>query len=438
MSRRTQFRFSSAYRLVAALLGVAMLAACGSGASTPSVPGKPVDITFWGWTRGTAQVVQAFNASHKDVHVTFEQIPSGAAGGYAKLFNAAKAGNEPDVFNVEYPMLPSFVSQGVVQNVTSQVRGITSDYAPQTIKLTTLGGQNWGLPLDASPQAFFYRKDLFDKYHIAVPKTWDDFRTAAQQLKAADPATRIGSFFTDDPSTLEAMAWQADGRWFGTTSDAWRVNLRDSGTEKVTAYWQQMINDDLVRVQTSFSQAWVASLKQGAVAGYLGAAWGAGALKSALPGESGQWAVAPIPTWDGKAASGMLGGSVFVVGKDSKHVDADIEFSAWATNNAAGMRARISSGISSVFPADPTLIPVAKGGFNTAFYGGQDIFAVFTAGGASMKSGWIWGPSMDVTNTAIEDTLGKLTAGSTIDQALAAGQDATLADMRTRGLKVVP
>jgi multiple sugar transport system substrate-binding protein len=428
--------------LACAVLGLGLLTACGgsgsNGTNSAAGNGKPVNITFWGWTRGSQQVVDAFNATHKDVHVTFEQIPSGTAGGYAKLFNAVKAGNEPDVFNVEYPMLPSFVSQGGVQNITSEVHGLTSHYLPQTIELTTLGGQNWGLPLDADPQVFFYRKDIFTQYHIPVPATWSEFRTAAQQLKAADPVTRIASFFTDDPSTFEAMAWQDGAHWFGTSGDTWKVDLTDGPTQTVTGYWQGMINDDLVHVEPYFGQQWTAELQKGQLAGYLGAAWSAGSLKSALPSQSGDWAAAPIPIWGGKAATGMLGGSVFVVGKDSKNTAADIEFSSWATGTVAGMRARIGSGISSVYPADPALVATAKNGFNTAFFGGQDIFSVFSSDGSAFRPGWTWGPSMDVTNTAITDVFGKLASGATVTQALQQGQSATVSDLKNRGLKVAP
>ncbi|HEY4020291.1 MAG TPA: extracellular solute-binding protein, partial [Pseudonocardiaceae bacterium] len=320
----------------------------------------------------------------------------------------------------------------------AEVHGLTSNYLPQTVQLTTLGGQNWGLPLDADPQVFFYRKDIFTQYQNPEPTTWAELRTAAQQLKAADPSTRLGSFFTDDPSTFDAMAWQAGAHWFGTSADAWKVNLLDGPTQTMTAYWQSMIDDDLVRVEPYFGQQWSSELQKGELAGYLGAAWSAGSLKSALSSESGDWAAAPIPTWDGRAATGMLGGSVFVVGKDSKNVAADVEFSEWATGTVAGMKARIGSGISSIYPADPALVAVAKSGFNTAFFGGQDIFATFSTDGAAFRAGWTWGPSMDVTNTAIADVFGKLTSGSTVTQALQQGQTATLADLKNRGLKVAP
>ncbi|WP_194908786.1 ABC transporter substrate-binding protein [Catenulispora rubra] len=439
--RRKRRRHAAA--LACSLLGLTALTACGgsssssSSSSAASTPGRPVTITFWGWTRGSQQVADAFNASHHDVHVVFEQIPSGNAGGYAKISNAVKAGNEPDVFNVEYPMLPEYVSQGAVQDLTSRISGLTSKFTPQSVQLTTFAGKDWALPLDADPQVFFYRKDVFTKYGIQVPTTWDQFRTAAQKLKAADPAARLATFFSDDPSTLEAMAWQAGAAWFGTSGDAWKVGLRDAPTQKVAAYWQSLIADDLVRVQPYSSQAWSASLQNSQTVGYLGAAWSAGALKSAEPTQAGDWAVAPIPSWDGNPAGGMLGGSVFVVGKDSKNVAAAVEFSQWATTTPQGMQARIASGISSVYPADPALVPTAKQAFNTTFYGGQDIFSVFSDASAAIKPGWSWGPSMGVTNSAIKNAFSALTGSGTIDQALRAGQDATVSDLKARGVQVV-
>ncbi|SEL21103.1 ABC transporter substrate-binding protein [Streptacidiphilus jiangxiensis] len=435
----------TAAALTASAVSLAVLTACGSSGSGPSAapaaPGKPVSLTFWGWAKGTADVVAAFNASHKDVHVDFQQIPSGNAGGYAKIADAEKAGNAPDLFNVEYAKLPEFVSQGYVQDITKAVPdSVRSQYLPQTMGLTTLGGETWGLPLDAAPQALFYRKDLFGKAGITTaPTTWADFRADAVKLKAAEPSTRIATFFPDDPSTLEALSWQNDAQWFGTQGDTWKVNLKDAGTAKVAAYWQDMISSDLVNVMPSFSQQWTSSLVKGDTAAYLGAAWGGGVLKSTLasaPGQSGQWAVAPIPSWDGQPASGMLGGTTFAVSKASRNTAAALEFAEWATTTTDGIKARIGSGTSSAFPADPSLVPVAKSAFDTTFYGGQDIYGVFVAGAASIKKGWTWGPAMGTTNTSLTDSFGKLSSGGTLAGALDGAQSATVNALTGAGLKV--
>ncbi|MEU6879068.1 sugar ABC transporter substrate-binding protein [Streptomyces sp. NPDC046712] len=441
-SRRRVLRLTAA--VTASALSLSLLAACGVGDGSDASAagdGKPVTITFWGWAKGTKEVVDAFNASHKDIKVNFEQIPSGINGGYAKISDASKAGNAPDLFNVEYAALPDFVSQGAVQDITKLVSNdLKAKYLPQAMWLTTLAESTWALPLDAAPQALFYRKDLFAKAGITTPpKTWDEYRTAAQKLKATNPKTRIGTFFPDDPSSFQAFSWQAGAEWFYAKGDSWKVNIDSAETSRVSDYWQKLISDDLVRLHPSFSQQWTASLQKGETAAYLGAAWGGGVLKSNLattPDASGKWAVAPIPTWDGVPASGMLGGSTFAVSKNSKKAKAAVEFATWATTTPEGIKARIASGTSSMFPAAPKLVPVAKAAFNTDFYGGQDIYSVFIDAAKSIKTTWQWGPTMGVTNNELKNAFGKLSQGGTIQAGVDAAQESTVAELKNRGLKV--
>ncbi|MFJ4873165.1 ABC transporter substrate-binding protein [Streptomyces sp. NPDC088757] len=440
---RRRLRRAGAAITAAALCGT-LLAACGDDQDDASAAdGKLVTLTFWGWAKGTQEVVAIFNASHPDIRIKFEEIPSGNAGGYAKIANAVKAGNAPDVFNVEYPQLPDFVSQGAVQDISGLVDdGLRAKYLPQANELTSLGGKTWALPLDVAPQAFFYRKDLFRKAGITVPKTWDEFRTAAEKLKAAQPKTRIATFFPDDPTTFEAMAWQNGARWFAAGNDAWKVNLTGPETDKAADYWQKLVDDDLVQVQPSFSQQWTASLQKGETAGYLGASWGAGVLKANLgsaPGMDGNWAVAPMPTWNGEPSSGMLGGTTFAVSKDSKKAKAAIEFATWATTTPEGIKARIKTGTSSSYPAATALAPVAKEAFDTQFYGGQDIYGLYAEAAKSIKPGWTWGPAMGVTNGSLKDSFGKVAGKTgTIGEALTVAQQATLDEFENRGLKVAP
>ncbi|WP_017239626.1 ABC transporter substrate-binding protein [Streptomyces sp. SS] len=418
---------------------LAVLTACGGGGDdTANKSSGPVTITFWGWAKGSKDVVDAFNASHTDIQVKFEEIPSGTAGGYAKISNAVKAGNAPDLVSIEYSSLPEFVSSGALQDIGDQfTEADRAKLLPQAVELTTLGGKSWAVPFDAAPQAFFYRKDLFARYKVAVPATWDEFQKAAEQVRKADAKARIATFFPDDPTTFEAMAWQAGAQWFKAENDTWKIDTTDPATTKVTDYWQGLLDADLVHKDASFSPEWVGSLKNGTTIGYLGASWGAGVLKGNSPELSGKWAVAPIPTWDGKPASGMLGGTSFAVTKDSKQKAAAVTFAEWMSTTEDGVKARIASGTSSAFPAAAALRPVAKKAFDATYYGGQDIYALFEAAGASINPNWSWGPTTGTTNTAIKDRFGKIAKGGPgIADAVKGGHDATVAELTKRGLKV--
>ncbi|MEU8349441.1 extracellular solute-binding protein, partial [Streptomyces sp. NPDC048845] len=111
-----------------AALPLAATAACTGGGedNTPAARGgsggrRPVRVTFWSALRGSQEVVDAFNSTHDRVQVDFQQIPSGGQGGYAKLSNAARAGNAPDVATIEYPQVPGFAIDGVARDITDLV-----------------------------------------------------------------------------------------------------------------------------------------------------------------------------------------------------------------------------------------------------------------------------------------------------------------------------
>ncbi|WP_049566205.1 ABC transporter substrate-binding protein [Nonomuraea sp. SBT364] len=427
---------------VASLLATAvLLAACGDGggdAGKEAAGSAPEQVVFWGWAKGTKEVVDAFNAAHTDIKIKFEEIPSGNAGGYAKFANAVKAGNAPDLMSVEYPQVPDFVSQGALRDITAETADIKAKYPASVITLVELGGKTWSIPLDAAPQVFIYRKDLFEKNKIEVPKTWDDFRSAAEKVKKADAKARIGSFHPDDPNLLATYAWQAGGQWFSSAGGSWKVSIDDPATQKVAAYWNDLIKDDLVKVQPTFSQEWIASLAEDQVWGYLGANWAAGMIKSNNAPQSGKWTVAPAPNW-GTPASGMFGGTTYAVSKDSKHAEAAVEVAKWLTGAPEAWTARLGSGTSSSFPAIADLVPVAAKTFDTGFYGGQDIYQVFSEAYQTIKPGWTWGPSMVQVLTSFKDRLGQVSSGATtVPDVLTAVQADTVEEIKGRGLAVTP
>lgn len=429
------------HALVGAATALAVLTACGSADDSPArgTAEHPVTVSFWAWTKGSQEVVDAFNASHDTIKVKFEEIPSGGLGGYPKIANAVKAGIAPDLLSIEYPQLSAFVSQGSLQDISGYLTDdIKKKFLPQTIEMTTLGGKNWAVPFDAAPQVFYYRKDFFTEHHIALPKTWDDFRTAAADVKKAAPKTRIATFFPDDPTFFQALAWQAGAQWFSAGKDAWKVDTTDPASKRTAEYWQGLIDDKLVSTASSFSPEWTSSLKQGTTVGYLGASWSAGVLAGIVPEEKGKWAAVPLPSWEAdKPASGMVGGSTFAVSKNSKKAAAAVEFALWMSTHQDAINARIGASTSSALPASPAMVPIARKAFDTSFYGGQDLYGLFTKAGASIGPDWVWGPSPGATNSALGDELGEVVGGSsTLPHAIKTAHDATVADLKKRGLKV--
>lgn len=168
------------------ILAMLLTACSASGGSGTAQARQQVHLTFWSALRGTQQVVDEYNRVQNKVRVDFQQVPSGAQGGYAKLSNAARAGNAPDVATIEYPQLPGFAIDGVPRDLTRLLPdSVRRKILPQALDLTTLDGHTYAVPVDIEPMMFFYRKDVFTKYGIQVPKTWAEFEFGPQTEEGA-------------------------------------------------------------------------------------------------------------------------------------------------------------------------------------------------------------------------------------------------------------
>jgi multiple sugar transport system substrate-binding protein len=414
------------------------LGACsGSSDSSSRSTGRTTRVTFWSALRGSQEVVDAFNKTHDRIQVDFQQIPSGGQGGYAKLSNAARAGNAPDVATIEYPQVPGFAIDGVARDITDLVSdGLRRKLLPQALGLTTFQGRVFSVPLDVEPMVMHYRTDLFDRLGLQVPRTWEEFAELARTVRRKAPDRRLVLFPTDGGTQFAAYSWQAGAQWFDTGKGAWNVSLADAPTRRVAAYWQRLIDRDDVFMNAVESRQSDAQIGNGLVLTRLSGAWDAGAQMNARPGQKGQWRIAPLPQWDtGRPYVGTHGGSTFAVTKDSRVPEAAMEFIEWQVSHPDALRARLSSGTSSQYPAAPALVAVGRAAFDRSYYGGQDIYTLFQQEAEKIRDGWVWGPRMTATQKVMQDNFARASAGqgSLIDSVRAA-QDGTMPDLKALGL----
>lgn len=399
--------------------------------------GGKVRITFWSALRGSQEVVDAFNRGHRTIEVEFQQIPSGGQGGYAKLSNAARAGNAPDVATLEYPQVPGFAIDGVARDLTGLVSDtLRTKLLPQALGLTTFDKKIFSVPLDIEPMVMHYRTDLFEEYGLHVPRTWDEFEEAAATVRRKGGERRLALFPTDGATQMAAYAWQAGAQWFSTADDTWNVSLADAPTRRVAAYWQRLIDRDQVFMNAVESRQSDAQIGNGLVLARLSGAWDAGAQMKARPGQKGQWAVAPFPQWDtANPSNGTHGGSTFAVTKDCAHPEAAMEFIEWQVSHPDALRARLSSGASSQYPAAPGLVSVGSQAFDRSYYSGQDIYRVFEEQARIIRDGWVWGPRMTATGKVMQDGFARASGGKgSLLSSIEAAQKGTMPDLRALGL----
>ncbi|MEV0011853.1 extracellular solute-binding protein [Streptomyces sp. NPDC051840] len=435
---------------IAALPLTGALSACGggggdtrsgstssTGTSVSSRTGRKTRITFWSALRGSQEVVDAFNRGHDTIEVDFQQIPSGGQGGYAKLSNAARAGNAPDIATIEYPQVPGFAIDGVCRDITDLVGdGLRAKLLPQALGLTTFEKRVFSVPLDIEPMVMHYRTDLFERYGLTAPRTWEEFEEVARTVRRKGGERRMALFPTDGDTQLAAFAWQAGARWFDTSGGAWNLSLADAPTRRVAAFWQRLTDQDLVFMNAVESRQSDVQIAEGLVLSRLSGAWDAGAQMKARPAQKGKWTLAPIPQWDpADPGVGTHGGSTFAVTKDSAHPEAAMEFIEWQVSHPDALRARLSSGASSQYPAAPGLVATGRKAFDRAYYGGQDIYSLFEREARKIRPDWVWGPRMTATGKIMKDGLARASGGQgSIIDAVRAAQEGTMPDLKALGL----
>lgn len=426
--------------IAAGMLTAALLAGCsgtGAGTTASSAPAEQgtVEITFSSWLKGSKQVVDAFNAAQDEVNVTFNEV-AGAKDNYPQLTNQVKAGSAPDVITVEYPRVAEMASQGVLKDITKEAGTLVKDSFSESIQsLVTFGGSTWSVPLDAGVLQMYYRADLFEKYGIAVPKTWDEYKAAAQKVAAADPDVRIGASAVGDPALYAALAWQNGAKWGALDGDSWKVDIDTRETREALKVQQDLVDAKLLWTE----DAPVLQQKQaaGQLLSVISGSWYGAGLQSTHANQAGKWRVAPVPAPTSKPASALYGGSTFGISQNSTKTEAGLKFIEWMTTNPEGIKARIAGGTSTVFPVNEEARKAASEAFAPDFFGGQNIYDVAAEGLAAVPEGWVWGPGTATTLAKLTDESAKVKAGTTkLTDILSSTQEATVTDLKNRGISV--
>lgn len=424
---------------VVALVLSAPLAACGSDNDTDTDgagQGGKAELTFWSWVPNIEKVVEKWNTANPDIHVTVSK-QAGGADIVAKLLTAAKAGNPPDVVQVEYQSLPTLVSNDVLADIGKQAGGVKDQFAEGLWQQVTLGGEAlYAVPQDSGPMMLYYRADLFTEYGLSVPTTWDEFARAARTVRAKNPKQYLSTFSTADPGWFSGLAQQAGASWWGIDGDSWRVTVNDAATKQVADFWGGLVREGAIDDQPMYTPAWNKALNDGTLLAWPSAVWGPGVLTGNAPATKGKWRMAPLPQWTaGEKRTGNWGGSSTGVTEKSKSKDAAATFAVWLNTDPAATEALVREG--GIYPAARSAQSGPALSQPPAFFAGQPDFYTRAKEIADTAAGFVWGPNVNVTYESYKDAFGKAVTGKTpFGPALDTMQRATVDDLRKNGFTV--
>ena len=430
-----------------ALLSVLALAGCsasgsdagdGVDAAACAPANGPVTLEFTSWIPGIEDVVATWNDANPDIQVKVQTGPNGNSGTYQSFFSQLKAGNAPDLGQIEYDALSSFRVQDGLENLAAceDVLAAEDEFIPWTWGQVTLGTSDgvYGVPQDSGPMALFYRSDLFEANGIEVPTTWAEFKEAAKKVRAA--GGYITNFSTADINQFAGLVWQDGGHWFANDGDAWKVDLTGEASTEVAEYWQELLDEDLVATVPAWTEEWNNAYNSGQIWTWNSAVWGANSISSGAPDTAGKWSVAPSPQWEkGGQSAGNWGGSSVAVFKGTDHLYEAAKFALWLNTSDEALTALNKS--ANIYPAttDGLSLPALQEGVE--FYGGQKIYDVFAEAATQVDPDFVWGPTMTQTYADVSDGFQKAVTGQgTLLDALTAAQGSTIDTLKAQSIPV--
>ncbi|MEV0234957.1 extracellular solute-binding protein [Nonomuraea sp. NPDC050786] len=302
-------------------------AACATSGQTETKQADqnaPQALSFWstGGDDETATFQKAADLYHqKHPNVTIKVQTLAWSDAYAKLLAAATSRSGPDI-----------ISGGMTWTIQFGTRGAMVDlrkYGGDALKAQALpaqwesavspDGSVYGVPLDMSTLALYYRTDLLEKAKIEPPKTWEELTAAIDKLKAAG----VKKPFSQDWGNLDWIGYfnylyQAGGSFY--TADC-KPSLNTPQAEQALKYWVDLYQKHGAPTATVEGSD---ALDTGTVLVEAGN-WIAKGIDVNKPKLKGKWAMTTIPA--GPAGpTAFIGGRAIGVTSFSKYVQTGADF----------------------------------------------------------------------------------------------------------------
>ncbi|MFJ8060950.1 ABC transporter substrate-binding protein [Streptomyces sp. NPDC096142] len=432
--------------LHAAVAGAALaglLTACGgSGGSGGSTSSGPVTLQFWGWANGQEALVKEFNAAHKDVKLKYTKVTDQLTI-QKQLSNALKAKSAPCLVQNTAEYVTSWVSQGALADITKYVEPSKSKFNAGSWAGVQVQGKIYGVPTSSAPAFTIYRTDVFKKYGLKAPTTWDEFIAAGKVL--TKHGIKITNYAGEDPSTLEVLAMQAGAHWYAIDGDAWKVDFQDAGSLKAAQVIQDIIDDDLNSTLSFADYAAVQrNFDKGRTATRQISTWQMSGMVQNFTDSFGDWALSPWPTFAGEAAKTPAGtnqsGGMNLVTEQCAHQQQAAEAALWlSTDNSAVKTMASPTTGSGVMPALADSSSYVDEAISQKLLGTnyEPAKKVVTDSLNTVTSDWVFGPDWTAMFTELQTQWGRVVGKQEkVTDLLAHMQEWTVQDLKSRGISV--
>lgn len=342
-----------------------------SGAATGGTPEwskayEGTQLAMIGEATLNSQVLESLLPDFKaktGIDVTIEQAPYDSVIQKLTLDATTKQGGY-DIVSLPYEFLGTFAEKGWITPIDDRLAD-TASFGPGFDPTTVIPAlwkassvwrdKTYGFPSNSAVMMMFYRKDVFENaaeqaafktkygYDLAAPKTWQQYKDAAEFFTRKAGSTLAGATLAKDFAGVAMTGKRHVATVLEWFDYAWTYGggiLDDQGNLTVDSA-KSVESLDYMSGLRPFAQAgytnatWdetTATLQQGNAA--LSITWGdtAGAMEAAdQSAVVGKMGYASIPTLkDGDTALAHLGSWTYLIPSGSTKQDAAWEFMQWA------------------------------------------------------------------------------------------------------------
>lgn len=264
---------------------------------------------------------------------------------WTKLQTTLASGAALDYCWMHDTRCPTFASLGLLKSLDDDLKSLVplgwpSEYYPTQVKAFQFKGQQYALPYDWAPGAFYVNQDLLDAAGVSLPTedwTFDDLLQNAQKLSKHTGDPKTSQWGVNLPTDSTNMFWIVEN--FGgemVIGDPPASHFNDPKTIQAFQYLDDLIWKYNVMPSPTETQALGGGATQVFVSGKLGMIYGlndgANSLANAVNGKF-KLTVAPTPKGSAGKRVQFVGGSSFAVPVKSPHPDIAYELARWIISN---------------------------------------------------------------------------------------------------------
>jgi len=337
------------------------------------------DLQIWAWNIAAASLnmlTPGFSQAQPECHI---HVNMTGANMQSRFLLSLSAGvGAPDLMQLQVREVPRYAVTGKLADLTELAAKYADAFAPSFWKDCVHNGRIYAIPWDMGPCAVFYKRAIFEKYHIdpATIETWADYIEAGKRLlKESGGQTKLMCLPTGITNDLfEILIQQNNCQVF---DEEGRIAINSPEGTEVIDLFRDLIRSGVGANIEFFSHPFFASFRSDTIASYPMAVWFGGLILDYAPETSGKWGVFRLPAFrPGGLRTSNLGGSTLVIPEQCQHKEAAWAFIEYALCTHASQVEQYRK-----FELFPALVTTHGDPFfdeDVPFFGGQKVRRLFS------------------------------------------------------------